>query len=190
MNMKFRIIVAVVCLSAVFVCGCKKNEEPAPPPPKTEAAPVTTPQAQPETGQGFSATLPPELAGKSITTGGLCSADYFDSKPIDKITEIKSVDGFQLVGWAFSNSTKSVPETVFIELASVKGGGNYYAAATRFDRPDIVKGYKNPAYLKAGYKVKTDIKSVPPGDYDINIIQVDNGNPIRVSSKKKLNKTT
>ena len=37
--------------------------------------------------------------------------------------------------------------------------------------------------------MKADIKPVPAGEYDINVIQVNNGNPIRVSTMKKLNKT-
>jgi hypothetical protein len=190
MNMKFRIVVSVVCLSTVLACGCKKNEETAPPPPqKSEAAPVSTPQAQPATGQGFSATLPPELAGKSIAKGGYANAEELNYKKLVKSAEVKSKDGFTLFGWAVSNTTKSVPVTVFVELAPVKGGESYYVAATRYDRPDVATYLKDPAYQNAGYKVKEDIKSVPPGEYDINVIQVDNGNALRVSTTKKINKT-
>jgi hypothetical protein len=191
MNLKFRIVISVICLSTVLACGCKKNEEPAPAPQKTEAAPVSTPQTQPASSQGFSSALPPELAGKSITSGGTGFAEALNSKRINdiKVVDVKSEDGFEIAGWAVNGSTKSVPETIIIELTPVKGGDNFYATAYRSYRDDIAKSANVPAYKKAGFMMKTDIKSVPPGEYDINIIQVDNGNALRTSSTKKLNKT-
>ena len=178
MKMKIRVVVPVACLAIALFCGCQKKEESAP----------SVKQAQTENSQVFSASLPPALTGKTIGSGGKSNIEIINNNRIDQVADVKSEDGFELSGWALDDRTKSAPEIVFIELAPVKGGARYYATAGRSDRDDVVKAFNEQEYKKAGYVVKADIKSVPPGEYEINIIQVVDGNPILTLSGKKINK--
>lgn len=196
MNMNIRIVVSIVCLSTVLACGCKKNEETAPPPQKTEIAPVNTPQAQPEPTKSqqtqppaFSASLPTALAGKTLTPGGIVFLDSINKHKPDSTVALKGKNTIDIQGWAINDSNKSVPDMVFIELSNVKNGEKYYSAINRVIRPDIAKGFNVPAYNNAGISLQTDITVIPPGEYLVNVIQVDNGNPIITSKGYKINKT-
>lgn len=190
MLIKNKVALSAACLAIALSIGCKKEESAtsAPQPqPQAQAQPES--QAQPPAGSTYSASLPPALAGKTIAPGGKAWLDSVNKNSIDKIVNVKSEDGFELSGWAFNDGTKSVPSAIFIELAPVKGEGKYYATAKRTDRHDVAKIFKEPSYKKCGFMSKADIKSVPAGEYQINIIQVVDGNPILVSTKKKVNKT-
>lgn len=179
-----KVIIPVACLAIALSFGCeKKVEAPSAPQPQAPA------QAQPQAASGFSASLPPALAGKTITPGGKANLDALNQNSADETIVVKSEDGFNINGWAFDEKTKSAPEMVFIELAPVKGADKYYAQAARSDRGDLAKSFKVPAYANAGYNLKADISSVPAGEYNINIVQVVEGNPLLASTNKKINKT-
>jgi len=135
----------------------------------------------------FSAKLPPALAGKSIISGGKVAVDTLNENNLGVIN-VKTKDGFDINGWAFWDSTKSVPATLFIELAPANKGVKFYAVATRCEREDLARGFNVPAYKNAGFKLKTGIDSVPPGEYQINVIQIVDGNPVLAASGKKVNR--
>ncbi len=177
MNMNIRVVIPVACLAITLLCGCSM----------TKSAQTPT-----ETGQFFSVSLPPALAGKTIKRGGISNTDTLNQKQVYAI-DVKNDDVLEVSGWAFDDSTRSVSEMVFIELVRVESDGRnyakYYAAASRVERADVAAGFKEPAYMKAGYNLKAGIKSVPPGEYEINVIQVVDGNPLLAPTGKRMNKT-
>lgn len=182
MKMKIRVVIPIACLIALF-CVYNGTAESA------AKAKQAQSQKQTKTAPAFSASLPPALAGKAIAPGGKANVDALNKNNKDAIIAVRSNDGFDLNGWAFDDKTKSAPETVFIELAPVKGGKKYYAAAVRSERADLAKTFNVPAYKNAGYVLKADIKSVSNGEYQINVIQVVDGKPVLAPTGKKINKT-
>ena len=157
------------------LCGSDKEDEPIK--TQTESLPV------------FSAVLPSALTGKSMDTGGKVNIDGLNKNKMDTIVNVKNEDGFDINGWAFDDKTNTPPETIFIELAPVKDGDNYYVAAKRSKREDLAVTFDNPALKNAAFMLKADIKMVPSGEYEINIIQIANGNPFRAATGGKITKT-
>jgi hypothetical protein len=175
MKIKIGVVIVVACLAIALFCGCEKKDELA--------------KTQTEILPAFSAVLPSALAGKIMDTGGEVCIDYLNKNKMNTIVNVKNEDGFDMNGWAFDNKTNTAPETIFIELAPVKGGDKYYVAAKRSEREDVAKSFNKPALKKAGFILKADIKSVSSGEYEINIIQIATGNPILTLTGNKINKT-
>jgi len=174
MRMKIGVVIAVACLSIALFCGCEKKDEPV--------------KTQTESLPAFSNVLPSALVGKTMDTGGKVFIDGLNKNKIETIVNIKNEDGFDINGWAFDDKTNTTPETIFIELAPVKDGDKYYIEAKRLEREDVAKYFNKPEIKKAGFIIKADIKSVPSGEYEINIIQVANGTPSRAATGGKINK--
>ena len=172
--MKFRVVIAVVCLAIALLCGCEKKDEPA----KTQMGSLPA----------FSNVLPSVLAGKTLATGGKVFIDALNKNTMGTVINIKNEDGFDMNGWAFDDKTNTPPETIFIELAPIKGGDNYYVAAIRSEREDLAVTFNKPELKKAAFVLKADIKSVPPGEYEINMVQVADGGPIKTPTGNKINK--
>ncbi len=175
MRIKIVVVIALACLSIALLCGCEKKDEPV--------------KAQTESLPAFSNVLPSVLAGKTLATGGKVFIDALNKNTMGTVINIKNEDGFDMNGWAFDDKTNTPPETIFIELAPVKGGDNYYVAAERREREDLAITFNKPELKKAAFVLKADIKSVPPGEYEINIIQIANGTPFRAATGGKINKT-
>ena len=189
MNMKRELVLAVG-LAAALLTGCEKKEAGAPAPaPQQEAAQPAATAAATAT-ETFSNSLPAPLAGKKFQVGGKANAELLNKKKFEKIADVSSEDGFELDGWAFDEKSKSVPETVVIELVSSADGSKYYATASRSTRKrdDVAKFFKEPAFEKAGYQVNADIKAVPPGEYEIIVVQLIDGKPNRAYPARKINK--
>jgi hypothetical protein len=199
MNMKIRIVVPMACLAIAVTCGCNKKEENVPSTQKTESATTNPQQTQPAATNSqqtqpttVSAALPPALAGKTQVLGGIVALDSINKQTVVTKVDTPVVIGenrIDIQGWAVNDSNKSAPEVVLIELSNVKNNEKYYAAAKRVNRPDIAKAFKESAYNNAGLWLNTDIKVMPPGEYLVNIIQIDNGNAILTSKGYKINKT-
>lgn len=175
MNMKIKIVLAIGCLAMTLFWGCGRNDGPM----RKEVGPLPA----------FSATLPSVLTGKTSVTGGKACIDVLNKSKIDAIIRVKNEDGFVINGWAFDDKTNTTPETLFIELVPVKHSEKYYMEAKRLEREDVAKYFNKPEIKKAGFIIKADIISLPPGEYEINIIQIANGNAILTPTGNKINKT-
>lgn len=190
-----REFVLAVGLAAALLTGCEKKEAaaPAPAPEAAQPAPAATapapaPAAAAAT-EAFSTSLPAAIAGKKFVMGGKAEAELMNKRKLDKIADVKSEEGFELEGWAIDEKGKSIPDTVVIELVSADGS-KYYATASRIPRKrdDVAKFFKEPAYQKSGYKINADIKAVPPGEYEIIVVQLIDGKPNRAYPASKINK--
>lgn len=175
MRIKIVVVIALACLSIALLCGCEKKDEPV--------------KAQTESLPAFSNVLPSVLAGKTLATGGKAFIDGLNKNKMETIINVKSEDGFDINGWAFDDKTGTASELMFIELVPVKGGDNYYVAAERREREDLAITFNKPELKKAAFVLKAHIKSVPPGEYEINIVQVADGSPIKTPTGNKINKT-
>lgn len=174
MKTKIKIVLAIVCLVIALFGGCGRNDGPM--------------KKQVETLPAFSTTLPSALTGKVSVKGGKAYIDGLNKNKMDAVVTVKNEDGFDINGWVFDDKTGTAPEPLFVELAPVKGGDKYYTEAKRSEREDVAKQFNKPGLKKAGFVIKADIKSVPAGEYQINIIQVVKENPILTTTGGKINK--
>lgn len=187
-----RELVLAVGLAAALLTGCDKKEAAAPAPaPQQEAAqPAPAATAPAAATEAFSTTLPAALAGKKFAVGGKANVELLNKKKVEKIADVSSEDGLELDGWALDDKTKTVPDTVVIELFDAKSGNKYYAPANRNGRKraDVANFFKEPAFEKAGYRISADIKAVPAGEYEIIVVQLIDGKPHRAYPARKINK--
>lgn len=186
-----RELVLAVGLTAALLTGCEKKEATAPAPAPQQEAAQPAPAATTPATDAFSNSLPSALAGKKFQVGGKANAEFLNKNKFDKAADIRSEDGFQLDGWALDEKTKSVPDTVVIELFDAKAGTKYYAPASRSarKRTDVANFFKEPAFEKAGYKVNADISAVPSGEYEIIVVQLIDGKPSRAYPGRKITKS-
>lgn len=185
-----RELIVAVGLTAALLTGCEKKEATAPAPAPQQEASQPAPAATATATEAFSTSLPSALAGKKFQAGGKANAELLNKKKLEKVADVRSEDGFDLDGWALDDKTKVVPDTVVIELLDTKTGAKYYAPATRNarKREDVAKFFKEAAFEKAGYRVNADINAVPPGEYEIIVVQLIDGKPSRAYPSRKINK--
>ena len=92
--------------------------------------------------------------------------------PASDVTKIDRTEPVKLVGWAAEPSTGTVPPVVIVELSSK--GKHFYAPATRITkRADVAAAVKVPAFVDSGYDLLASFKTVTPGEYTVNVLQVD-----------------
>lgn len=186
-----REIVVAVGLLAALLAGCDKKEK-APTAVQPEAAKEAPAAVQaPAAAEILSTTVPAPFVGKTFTRGGKANVELLNKKKVGKSADVKAEDGLELEGWAISDTTKNVPDTVAIELVpSATNGAKYYAMANRNTRKrdDVSKFFKEAAYQNAGFKINADIKPVPAGEYTVIVIQLIDGKPFRAYPNFKINK--
>lgn len=185
-----RKVVMAMCAAtaALTVMGCEKKQS-AETSPAQQAAPAESAKQAAPAATAFSAAIPSTIPKKAITAGGKANAELINGKKATgNVLEVKKGEGLTIEGWALSDTTKSVPETVAIELVPANGGAKYYAPANRIPRVrnDVADFFKEPAYKKSGYKATADLSSVPAGEYELIILQVIDGTPSRAYPGKKL----
>ncbi len=92
----------------------------------------------------------------------------------------------RLIGWAADVAAKAVPPVVVIELQA--GKVRLFAPAVRATpRPDVAEAMKAPALTASGWDLQADFSTVPPGTYDVRILQVSSaGVPTSCDPKRRL----
>lgn len=180
-------LLVVAGLSLLLVQGCHKEEKTvevsSQQVPSTKAETANTSQTAP----AFESSLPATLGGLSSVPGGKGNAEVLNSDRIDKVASIKS-GAFELHGWAIDDATKTIPETIYLELLPMKGGKHFFAAGSRNERvrPDLAKFFNDQSMNKAGFVVKADATSLPVGEYKIRIVQAAGGKAIWFSPDIKI----
>jgi len=174
MKARIGVVVSVICLAIALFYGCNKKDENKK--TQTEILPV------------FTAKLPSILTGKTMAIGGKAYIDGLNKQKMDMALSVKNEDGFDINGWAYDDKTNTAPKMIFIELMSVKEGAKYYVEARRSERKDVAKFFNSSGLENAGFNVKADAKSVPAGEYRINIIQFGDRVSILTSTGSMINK--
>jgi hypothetical protein len=79
-------------------------------------------------------------------------------------------------GWAVDSNTNTVPELVNVVLMDIKGVSFTFEGGARGARPDVVKAYKENAFLNSGFRINADVTTLAKGTYGISLqMPVDNG---------------
>ncbi len=180
------IILLSVSLSLPLIHRIHSSSFSAPRPVSQDAPDKTKPEKRVMTSS-FSASLPDELSGLFLDSGGYCNAEMINNVMISNEATVTRKDALNLVGWALDNQSAVVPMTVIVQLSATEGGRRFFASAGRVTkRADVAKKYHNQAFESAGYALASDINALPAGQYAIRIIQVEQKKAIVCDTKKIL----
>lgn len=118
------------------------------------------------------APMPVELAGKKRTVLESCYIDTINDRPPARSTSIRQHDGLRVAGWAADVRSGAVPDTVYLEFVSSTHHGSFFLKADRTSRPDVASAFSKPALSNAGVISTAGREHIPPGVYQIKILQV------------------
>jgi hypothetical protein len=114
----------------------------------------------------FSAVVPGPIGAEPITVAHDCGVDLMNGAPPGPTTHLRQ--GMTINGWAADKTHGVAPSRVFFELSG--SGRRYFAPATLYPRPDIVRASHKPELLNSGVKVAAGFAAVPAGRYELSII--------------------
>jgi hypothetical protein len=157
--------------------------------------PVRKPSVVAKAGEsgGGAAQLPPassvpevapvlaEEAFKAAVPSSLCSPQKPGGCQLDGVRGIGANDTdasivrrdevVSLMGWGADAAAGTVPPVIVIEIAGPTK--KFYASATRsMKRPDVAVALNAPGLANAGFEMLASFRNVDPGDYLVNIFQV------------------
>ncbi|MDG9980343.1 hypothetical protein [Ectopseudomonas oleovorans] len=89
-------------------------------------------------------------------------------------------------GWAVDSNSNTAPEVLNVVLKDKKGTSFTFAGAARFERPDVVKAFKQDAYLKSGFRLVADVSTLAEGTYSISLQMPVGSNLVTCATKKVL----
>lgn len=89
-------------------------------------------------------------------------------------------------GWAVDSNSNTAPEVLNVVLKDKKGTSFTFAGATRIERPDVVKAFKQDAYLKSGFRLVADLSTLAEGTYGISLQMPAGSNLVTCTTKKVL----
>src|SRR5271166_7171056 len=78
-----------------------------------------------------------------------------------------------IAGWAFDESTSSVPPLVFLKLEHRLTGTTEYIQAYRCSRPDVAANFRQPQLAMAGFRALAPLGTRRAGAYSIQVVQMD-----------------
>lgn len=90
------------------------------------------------------------------------------------------------VGWAVDSTTNTTPPLLNVVLTDKSGKFFVFVGAARVDRPDLVKGFKQDAFLKAGFTLKADVSKLNKDTYSISLQMPTDNSLIECQTKKTL----
>jgi hypothetical protein len=88
-------------------------------------------------------------------------------------------------GWAVDSNSNTSPAVLNVVLTSVKGVAFTFNGAQRGARPDVVKAYKQDAFLNSGFKLSADVSTLASGTYSVSL-QMPLDNSVVVCKTKKV----
>jgi hypothetical protein len=146
-------------------------------PPALGAAPVLIEEA-------FRAERPSSFSNPEKANS--CGLDLIDGAGIGDVATVDADQNVRLVGWAADGATGTVPPIVVLELTREKK--SLYARARRVTkRPDVAAASKVQAFAESGFDVLGNFQNVPPGEYSVTVLQVnDAGNALVCDTRKRL----
>lgn len=89
-------------------------------------------------------------------------------------------------GWAVDSNSNTAPEVLSVVLKDVKGTSFTFSGAKRSDRPDVVKAFKQNAFLKSGFQLVADVSTLAEGTYGISLQMPAGSNLVTCTTKKVL----
>jgi len=114
-----------------------------------------------------------------------CSVDLINgSKDMIVAPQTSNVD---FRGWAVDSNSNTAPPVLNLVLTNKNGQTFVYEKATRTPRPDVAKGFKQEAFLQAGFHIVTDVSGLAKDTYLISLqMPATDGRLITCSTPKVL----
>ena len=116
------------------------------------------------------------------TSSNTCALDVINGERGALVRLKSGVVDFR--GWAADFANSTAPATLQLVFKDNEGRSYPFESSLRYERPDVVKAYKQDAFLKSGFSVKADISSLKPGAYGVVVKMID-GNRVVVCPIKK-----
>lgn len=158
--MKSLLLTTAVVLA---LSACSEKTEQAAPAAEAPAAPVAV--VFTKTDSTRPASLPAEL--KAVDT---CGFDRFNNAERGLSNAIADKTKVSMNGWSADIKATAAPGAVFLQL---DGPVKLYAAAQRgLKRPDVAAVHNNPVLQDAGWEANIDMSAAVPGEYKLNILEV------------------
>ncbi|HET9192386.1 MAG TPA: hypothetical protein VFO21_05885 [Vicinamibacterales bacterium] len=137
------------------------------------------PGARPPTLEEIAAYVQQEYAPFQLEVAGplvdarpsgdaFCALDHVNGQPGSQPLRVPRLV-LSLTGWAYDRAEPGAPAEVFALLRSAER--RYSIRATRVARPDVAAVFKEPRFEMSGYTLQGSIVPLPPGDYQVSILQ-------------------
>lgn len=164
-----RIYIAALAI-ATIIQGCSDTAAPAKLQPQVVSTAAVEAPAVPI--PGLSLGLPESVRGLPFAVGGKCTLDAIGSDREPHPVSVSTNAAFTVYGWAFDDTAvnATVPPVILLQL--VRDGKYYHAALARnAERSDVAKVFSNAALVAAGYSGSVGTKDMPPGEYEVLVLQ-------------------
>ncbi len=124
--------------------------------------------------ENFSTIIEPKPLNEKLD--GLCSLDTINGSITRSATVSRKIP-LSISGWIVNNTaTGATQEKVVIRLSSTDGSSLFYASASnqKISRPDVASALRNPNFEKSGFNLMATLKAVSTGQYNLELIQLNN----------------
>lgn len=116
-------------------------------------------------------SLPSPYEGR-ILNFGKCNVDAVDwngiagpSVPVSRLARLR------LDGWVADVDKGVAQPDVYVEI-STASNRRFYIHASRSARPDVAAAFRQPSLMQSGFVASAKVTNLPPGLYDIRILQL------------------
>ncbi len=124
-----------------------------------------------------------EESPKVVTSASTaCSLDVINGEKGALVRVKRGTATF--LGWAADSGTNTAPAELQVVLKNNEGVSHAFGESQRFERPDVVKAYRQDGFLKSGFAIKADTSALAPGAYGVALKMIE-GNRVVVCSIKK-----
>lgn len=158
--MKTSSILLLASLCAAFV-ACS-NEQPAAPAASSTPTPAVDAPVIPETLPSSEFKVD---ATAALPAGGGCALDGVNGAPAGDSVAVSGEA--VLEGWAVASEANGAGDATIVLV----GSQDQYAAALdrSLERPDVASALQRDDALRSGFKQRTTLASVSPGEYAIHV---------------------
>lgn len=93
-----------------------------------------------------------------------------------KNATVNSQEEFTFRGWAFDSRDRSVPDSVIAYFINEETLELVTRSTSRIARPDVAAAFKYDGVTNSGFTTLVPPKTLAPGKYRIELLQIDNQN--------------
>ena len=108
---------------------------------------------------------------KNISAGGDCSIDSVGRGPMGpKPLRVDSL--LHIQGWALASAGNGEKNRGLLLAVSDSNGILQWWTTTKMVRPDVGNYFHHPEILDAGFESLINLQALPPGSYDVKLVQM------------------
>jgi phosphoglycerol transferase len=120
-----------------------------------------------------SASLP--FQQSAIHAGSMCSIDSINEEKVSGVSgSAQRAVPFHINGWVANIDSGVALPDVYVEISSV-GGKRFYLHGSRYARGDVATHFNKPSVAQSGFVASGEVSALPPGSYQLRILQAGAG---------------